>query len=203
MKEIVFLIDSGHGGFINGKYMTDPKIGKFFTFPSGETSYEGQINRLIKKQIIDKLTKAGFKAIDVCPTEIDLSMGTRCKIINAICEELGFLNCLLISQHSNAGKGTGFEIWTSPGQTLSDQYASVFATTFHVHFPEIAVREDRSDGDGDKEAKFTMLTETACPSILPEFLFFDNEKDYFLLKQPLTHSMYADMVVDFANRITK
>lgn len=202
MKNITFLIDSGHGGFIGGKYMTDPKIGKFHTFPSGETAYEGLINRLIKKQIIERLTKAGFRAIDICPTEIDLSMTTRCKIINAICAELGFLNCILICQHSNAGKGTGFEVWTSPGQTLSDQYASIFAATFTKYFPGIAVREDRSDGDGDKEAKFTMMTDSDCPSILPEFLFFDNEQDWMILKQPVTHATYGDMVVDFAKKIT-
>lgn len=198
----IFLIDSGHGGLINGQYQTDPTIGKFFRHHNGEIAYEGEINRLIKKQVIDKLSKEGFKVIDICPTELDLSLNTRVDAANLYCNQYGNNNCLFISLHSNAGGGTGFEIFTSPGQSRSDYYASLFMDKFKDHFPGIATREDLGDGDEDKEAKFYVLVHTKCPAILPEFLFFDNIDDWLFLKQPSTHVAYANMILDFAKSIT-
>jgi N-acetylmuramoyl-L-alanine amidase len=202
MKNKIFLIDSGHGGMINGVYQTDPKIGKFHVFPNGEIAREGVTNRLIKKVVIDTLTKEGFKAVDICPTELDLPLETRCDIVNLMCREYGDQNCIFISLHSNAGGGTGFEIFTSPGQSKSDLYATIFASTFHIHFPKIMVRQDLSDGDPDKESKFYVLVNTRCPAILPEFLFFDNEADWKLLKDPVTHQAYANMILDFIKRVS-
>jgi N-acetylmuramoyl-L-alanine amidase len=34
--------------------------------------------------------------------------------------------CFLVSIHSNAGGGTGWEVWTSVGETKSDEIASIF-----------------------------------------------------------------------------
>jgi N-acetylmuramoyl-L-alanine amidase len=202
MKDIILLIDSGHGGFINGVYQTDPKIGKFHEFPSGEVAYEGQINRLIKECIISAITQAGLKVIDVCPTELDLDLSTRCAIINSVVAQYGSQRCLMISQHSNAGGGTGAEIWTSPGKTLSDYYATEYMKSFKRFFPTIHIREDKTDGDVDKESNFYMLVNTVCPAILPEFLFFDNASDWNILKNSATHIIYAKMIVDFIKRVS-
>lgn len=202
MKEKIFLIDSGHGGFINGVYQTDPAKGKKFTFPNGETAYEGQINRLIKAIVMQRLAEEGFMALDVCPTELDLSLDARCDIVNRFCLEFGSDKCLLLSLHSNAGGGNGFEIFTAPGQSKSDLYATIYFATFKQHFPNIKLRADNSDGDPDKESKFYILIHTRCPAILPEFLFYDRWEDWQILKNPQTHKLYAEMIVDFAKRVT-
>lgn len=202
MKDLTFLIGSGHGGMLRGVYQTDPKIGKFYRFPDGQTSYEGVINRLIKKQVMEYLTQGGFRAVDVCPTEADLSLYTRCAIINSLCNEFGAHKCLLIDLHSNAGGGRGFEIFTTIGKTQSDVYATIFASIFRKFFPGIPVREDQSDGDPDKESKFYMLVNSSCPAILTEFLFFDNAEDWFLLKNPATHKLYAQMILNFVKQVT-
>lgn len=201
MKDIVFLLDSGHGGMINGVYQTDPKIGKYFRFPDGEIAYEGVVNRQIKKLVLEKMTSKGIRAVDVCPSELDLSLDARCDYVNLLCREYGNTNCLLISLHSNAGQGTGFEIWTSPGQNKSDEYATKFFNLFATYFPTMALRQDKSDGDPDKESRFYILVNTKCPAILTEFLFYDNRKDWEVLKDPATHIRYANMICDFALNI--
>ena len=194
----VFLLDLGHGGIIDGVYQTYPK--KMYSFESGEVAYEGVLNREIGKRVIHKLDAYGFKCINICPTEVDVPLGVRADVVNRYCEEYGTDECLLISLHSNSGKGTGFEIWTSPGQTKSDRYAELFYDTFKSMFPDVRLRSDTSDGDHDKESAFYILQETNCPAILPEFLFFDNWQDFQLLKSPVFQNRYADMILEFVKR---
>lgn len=197
----VFLFDSGHGGMLNNISQTDPKAGKYFGFPSGEVAYEGVINRQIKGEVLELFNKNGLSAVDVCPTELDLTLDTRCDIVNSLCDQYGNDRCVFVSLHSNAGGGRGFEIWTSPGQTKSDKYADYFVNSFAVRFPEVKIRKDISDGDADKESKFYVLVNTKCPAILPEFLFFDNYEDYQLLKRPDIRTRYVNAILDFGKFI--
>jgi len=196
---MIILIDKGHGGFIDGVYQTAPK--KMYEFESGEVAYEGRLNRQIGDKLLARLKAEGIKCIDICPTEMDIPLSTRVNIINEYCNKYGASNCLLISLHGNAGKGTGFEIWTSPGQTKSDEYATQFFNKFKEHFPDVKLRKDISDGDPDKESAFYILKNTNCPAILPEFLFFDNWQDFLLMKDHTFQYRYAEMMVDFVKEI--
>lgn len=197
MKTI--LLDSGHGGMINGVYQTAPA--KMFVHKDGTTAYEGLLNRYVKKYVMGLMDKEGVQYVDVCPTDLDVSLETRCDVINDYCDLYGKDNCLLISLHSNAGNGNGFEIWTSPGQTKSDQYATKFYNEFHLKFPKIIGRKDESDKDPDKESKFFILVNTDCPSILPEWLFFDNYQDWCYQRIPINQMAYARMIVDFCKTL--
>ena len=200
MANKTFLIDSGHGGMLNGVYQTPEKNGKQYTFTNGETAYEGVLNREIKKYVIDIFEQEGLRIIDICPTQIDIELDERVDMVNLYCREYGANNCLLISLHSNAGKGTGFEIWTSEGQTKSDRYASMFGEVFMASFPDIKFRRDTKQGDIPKDAAFYILKYTKCSAILPEFLFFDMWKDYQKIKDPVYQMRYAKMIFDFAFR---
>jgi len=106
-------------------------------------------------------------------------------------------NLVGISLHSNAGKGTGFEVYTSVGETRSDKYAQILCKELKKRFPEIVFRQDTVDGDFDKEAHFYILKNTKCPWILPECLFFDNYEDYKKLIDPEFQDQYADTLVNF------
>jgi N-acetylmuramoyl-L-alanine amidase len=89
-----------------------------------------------------------------------------------------------LSIHSNAGGGTGFEVFTSPGQTKSDKVANVFCDNYKRFFPDFKFRAGYADGDADKEADFYVLRKTDCPALLVENLFFDNRSEAeFLLSE--------------------
>jgi len=197
--ERVILIDAGHGGMIDGLYQTAPD--KMFIHQNGEIAYEGVINRQVKKEVKKLLTFYNIRHIDVCPTELDVDLNTRVNVINAYCDAYGPNNCLLISLHCNAGGGEGFEIWTSPGATRSDIYATAFMKEYRLSFPEIRLRKDESDGDVDKESLFYILVNSKCPAILPEWLFFDNYEEFKIQSEPREQLKYAEMIVRFIKKV--
>ena len=196
MAELTFLIDKGHGGMIHNSYTTAPK--KMYRHGPQDVAYEGVINRKVGDMVIEEMKRRQLRVIDIVPTELDVNLDVRVDIINAYCRRY---NCLLISLHMNAGKGTGFEIWTSPGATKSDKYATLFAEYYMDAFPDEHIRKDESDGDIDKESAFYILVNSKCPAILPEWLFFDNPKDWEIQKNPAMQKKYAIMIVDFCQNI--
>lgn len=197
--EKIFLLDSGHGGMIDGMYQTAPK--KMFQHENGEIAYEGVVNRLVKEKTISLFKQNNIRYVDICPTELDLSLNTRCDIANSVCDQYGNDNCLFISLHMNAGKGTGFEIYTSPGATKSDPFADLYMDQYEFYFPGHSLRKDTSDGDVDKESLFYVLVNTKCPAILPEWLFFDNYNDWVIQRDPTQQQKYAEMILNFAKRV--
>ena len=165
-----WLIDAGHGGMHEGKYMTDPKWGKFYKHPTF-TAYEGVTNRKIASLLITKLEDAGIDSVQIHHDYWDTSLSGLVSMANAITG-----NKVYLSIHSNAGKGKGFEVFTSKGETKSDKLADVFCEHLIFDFPEYPLRQDVRDGDKDKEEDFYVLKKTNCPAVLVELLFFDEIK---------------------------
>lgn len=192
-----WLIDAGHGGFMGGQYMTAPD--KMFEHSPSEIFYEGVFNRQIKDLLIAELWDNNIDSIDVCPTELDVPLSVRVDVVNSYCEK--YENSVLLSLHSNAGGGSGFEVWTSYGQTKSDHIAYVCGKQLMDSFPDIKFRSDVSDGDLDKEAAFYILKWSACPAILPECLFYDNYNDYLLLIEPDFREAYVKALAKFIKKI--
>ena len=173
MNRIHWQIDAGHGGMIAGKYVTAPA--KMFTFPDGFTVYEGVFNRAVVAKLAYLLgnEKIPFSLVSNCPHDAPLT--ERKNIINhKHSEEKN--NSIMVSVHGNAGGGTGFEVFTTRGETASDKIATVFFNELSKEFPGKRMRPDISDGDVDKEANFTVLM-CKPPAILTENLFFDQRAD--------------------------
>lgn len=182
MSNYTWVIDAGHGGLDKeGKYTTDPTKGKFFTFPDGFTIYEGVINRQIANKLHNALKQLGIEFALVYDEVEDWSLTKRVALVNKLHKKYG--NCILLDLHSNAGggKGKGIELFTSPGETDSDPLAHMFAKIYMNHFPEWPFRKDIVTKELDKEANFTMVTDTHCPAILFENFFFDERKQADLL----------------------
>lgn len=79
-----------------------------------------------------------------------------------------------ISVHCNSGppgQGDGFEVFTGPGQTVSDALAVDLFTAYASAFPHKRKRMDLSDADEDKEANFTVLVRTQAGAALFELEF--------------------------------
>lgn len=163
------IIDAGHGNNSPGKRSPIWKDGKQL--------FEWEFNRDIATRIAHKLGAAGVRNRLLVTEKEDIQLSERCRRVNNICRMHGKDNCILISIHSNAGGGTGFEVFTSPGNTKADEYATIMLDSLKYSFPKEKIRTDYSDGDADKEARFYMLQKSQCPAILTENLFMDNEKD--------------------------
>lgn len=187
------ILDAGHGGLIDGVYQTAGKRS-----PDWENGvlYEGVSNRAFMFQICEILKKNNVPFEIVHGGNDDIPLDKRVKIINKI----GFDNpyAYLISIHSNAGGGTGFEFFTSIGETRSDKIATRIDQFFKQSFGNsIAFRNDYSDGDPDKESNFYILSKTVCPAVLLELLFMDNRYDYNLLWDETVRAKISETIAEF------
>lgn len=185
---IHWIIDNGHGGMINGKYVTAPA--KMYTFPDGFKVCEGVFNRSVVAKLAYMLTTEGIPFSLCVPENKDISLTERKRRTNEINLNRGG-NTIFLSVHGNAGGGTGFEVFTTRGETKSDPIAAVFFDELRKEFPGKRMRSDITDGDVDKEANFTVLM-CQPPAVLTENLFFDNRSDAELM-----------MSDDGQNRISK
>jgi N-acetylmuramoyl-L-alanine amidase len=93
---------------------------------------------------------------------------------------------LLVSVHANSFRvpqAHGFEVWTSPGDTASDPIATRIYKSAKRTFPTITGRPDLSDGDPDKEARFTVLMGPQA-AVLVETAFISNPREEAWLADP-------------------
>lgn len=168
MKKFI-IIDAGHGNNSPGKRSPIWKDGKQLL--------EWEFNRDVAERIAHKLGAMYIPNRLLVTEKEDIQLSERCRRVNNICRIHGKDNCILISIHANAGGGTGFEVFTSPGNTKADEYASSLLKELGYEFPKEKIRTDYSDGDADKEAGFYILKHTQCPALLSENMFMDNETD--------------------------
>lgn len=202
------VIDAGHGGLKNGRYVT---AGKRYKFEDGTVIYEGVINRAIGRILAQRLKSAGIPYFQTTlDTEEDTSLMERVHQANAY--YMANRNCYLLSIHSNAasndteGKGntaSGFEIYTSLGQTKSDDLANIASRFYKKLFPEFPFRENKTEGGEykNKEAAFTVLTKTKCPAFLVENLFYDNKKEAMFLLGDEGQKRIADCLFQIVQEI--
>jgi len=188
MSKYLYLIDPGHSGLDeNGNYITAPsKMYKHEDF----TFYEGVWNRRVARVLCDMLAVEGIDHKLLVPEEDDVSLRERVRRANELHVIPGGKKVIFISIHANAGKGKGYEIYTSPGQTFSDKVADCLFEGYEKLFPDKVQRTDYSDGDKDKEARFTVLIDTKCPAVLTESGFMDRrEEALWMLSEQGTHDV--------------
>lgn len=167
-KNNIIILDNGHGLETLGKRSPDGVFREY------------RWCRDFVKLLKSKLEYWGYKVIELVPEEEDISLSARVNRANEIYTLHN--NCILISIHNNAaGDGskwynaTGWEAWTSEGNTRSDKLAEIFYE--EAELKGLKTRKDLSDMDADKEANFTILTKTKCPAVLTENMFMDSKKD--------------------------
>lgn len=170
-NKMMIILDNGHGFDTYGR--ASP------VWPDGSQLFEWEFARDIVKRIKVGLDKREIKSTILIPEAIDVYLRVRTDRANAIYKK--HPDSFLISVHGNMamnpGEGAGWEIWTSPGETESDEIATVFFESAKKHLPQFKMRSDHSDGDPDKESKFWILVHTLCPAVLTENLFYDNENE--------------------------
>lgn len=171
-KMVLVILDNGHGVDTTGKRSP--------VWPDGSQLFEYEFNRNIVDRIAKELGNLGIEYRILVPETKDIPLTERVKRANDIYRN-NKGKCFLVSIHANAGKGTGWEVWTSVGITKSDDIATIFWNEMKQEFPQEKMRLDTSDNDVDKEKNFTILYNTWCPAILTENFFMDTEKDCRLI----------------------
>lgn len=209
MKTVHVLLDAGHGGMVNGQYVTPGKRSpKWSDLPQ---LFEGVQNREIVGLLKSKLTAANIRFTDVVSSNSDISLKQRVAKANSIYAK--DKSAIYISIHADAaGNGnedypaTGISVFTSPGQTKSDILAQdVFKSLDTKLGNSTKKRTDSTDGDSDKEAHFYVLTATTCPSILCELGFMTNRKECELMqtakwKEDCAQAIF-EAILNYSNKI--
>jgi N-acetylmuramoyl-L-alanine amidase len=147
-------IDAGHGGHDSGA------VG-----PTGFLEKDATLNVAL---LLGSLLQGACHVIYTRQTDVFLSLTERAQIANRQGADV------FVSVHCNAGppgQGTGFEVWTYPGQTASDWLATDLFNAYAAEFPTLTKRMDVSDGDIDKESRFTVLQKTNMAAALFELEF--------------------------------
>ena len=180
-SKFLWIFDNGHGGIIDGIYQTPGKRSPIWS--NGSQLFEGEFNR----SIVDRLGKlcqdANIDYVNLVDTNLDISLSKRTAKANEIYRNTN-KPCIYVSIHANGfteESANGWEVYTSKGETKSDEIATILFEKAQAEFPTHKMRIDTKDGDPDKEANFYVLKHTAMPAILSENFFMTNEKECKLL----------------------
>lgn len=185
------LIDAGHGIDTPGKRSPDGAFREYLW------------NREIADLVLEDLAIDGYDASLVVTETNDIALKTRVNRVNAVCNDLGAGNVILVSIHSNAaGNGkdwmnaTGWSCYTTKGETKSDVLAECLYDAFERAFPDRKIRKDMQDGDRDWEEDFYIIQKTKCPAVLIENYFYDNREECHWLLQEAVKVRIAMAIED-------
>lgn len=161
----VVLLDAGHGGMINGLYQTSGKRSP--VWEDGSVLYEGECNRAIKSRVMEMLHMEGIRYVDINPQQTDLSLQDRVSKANTYNSN----ESIFVSIHSNAGGGTGCEVFTSENcSESSTKLAKLFEEKYSSYFPNERWR-------GIRKRNFYVVKNTNMPAVLIESFFMDTEEE--------------------------
>ncbi len=195
-NRFVVFVDSGHGGIDDsGRYTTSGKRAYHdgVELHDNGNYYEGFENRIVAEQFIQELTSEGIQSIRLYHPYLDTSLSVRTRLVNDYLNR-GYFG-YLISFHSNAISSsnsptklentTGFCVYTTKGDTLSDKIAEIHFKNVFDNFSDWNLRTQKAtDSDSDFEANFQVLRQTDTEqnsgrfgAILEEFGFHTSKQD--------------------------
>ena len=175
------MIDPGHAG-----PNTDPGA------VNGTTGLqEADVALVISRLVENYLTAVGYE-VKLTRTDWEQPETDDLSYRTALANDWGA--DIFISLHCNSvanPSAKGFEVWTSPGDTLGDKLATCIYEQIVAEFPDRVGRVDYSDGDPDKESRFYVLIHTDAPACLVEMAFISNDEEAALLADAVWQERYA------------
>ena len=173
------VLDAGHGGHDTGA------IG-----PTG--LHESIVALDIARRMC---SIAGLRGVSVILTRTDdtfVPLPLRAGISNAAGAYV------FVSIHCNAAvsqEASGYEVWTTPGQTKSDPIATEIFDALRAAFPREKGRSDLGDGDVDREANFAVLRLTVCPAVLVETGFISHPETEAVMRTDAWRDLMAQTIL--------
>lgn len=206
MSRYTWLLDPGHGGFIDGVYQTAGKRSPLF--PDGSQFFEGEFTRDIARRIValsdgsygnglrsrrlrNKVNRAKFSldVVNLVDTEEDVPLRTRVNTANQIHREKR--NCIYISIHANAhGMGRSFKDPKAKARGTCTFYhyksskGEVLAESLQRWLADLTPFRNRGIRANETWANFYVLRKTHMPAVLSENGFMTNFDDATLLMDP-------------------
>lgn len=182
------LLVAGHGGMVNGKYVTPGKRSP--VWPDGRQYFEGVGNREIVCKLHNLCVANGIDSVVLVPENEDISLGERVRRADAIYTKRK--DSILVEIHSNAfsdPKANGFCVFTSKGYTKSDEHAKVITDAWVKNMLDVRNR-------GLQEENFYCIKNTKCPAILIETMFHTNEYECKILldeQDRIVHALFEGL----------
>ena len=177
-KNITVLLDNGHGKETPGKRSP--------IWNDGSQLFEWEYNRKVVDGIISRLNELNIDNVKITPEDKDIPLSERASRVNKICMAK---KCIFISVHCNAGKGTGWEVFSTNSKNNSDKLADTFIEVYKEKFPDKKCR-------GHKESDFTVIYKSNCPCVLTENFFMDTESDCKFLMSEEGYKRVVDLHVE-------
>lgn len=175
------MIDPGHAG-----PNTDPGA------VNGTTGLqEADVALVISRLVENYLTAVGYE-VKLTRTDWEQPETDDLSYRTALANDWGA--DIFISLHCNSAvnpSAKGYEVWTSPGDTMGDELATCIYKQIAAEFPDQVGRCDYSDGDPDKESQFYVLMYTDAPACLVEVAFISNNEEASLLADAAWQDRYA------------
>ena len=177
MKDLVVILDAGHGINTPGKCAPDKSL------------YEWQWNREIVAMLCERLYGLeNIQTVILVPEEHDVPLKERVRRVNTIYHDAKIegKECLLISVHINAAghgtwnKASGWSCWVS--NNASDK-SKKFAQISYREAVLLGLQGNRVVPEEQYwTSNFYILKCTPCPAVLTENMFQDNQEDVAFLK---------------------
>lgn len=189
LNKLTILVNPGHAPNTPGKCSPDKSL------------YEWEWNLLTAQLTVRSLICSGFKAELVRAMDEKVSLTGPVSHANKLCSKIGKENVLFVSIHCDAAAGPGWHhakgwsIWTSVGETASDQLATCIYHAAEQVMPGRTLRKQMSDGDVDYEKNYYVLYKTNCPAVLIENGFMNDREECEWLKSDESKALAAETIV--------
>lgn len=186
------VLDCGHSKKTAGKRSPD---GRFLEY---------EHNRKLGRAIGKRLTELGISWCFTYDTERedDLSLTERAGVANRMSKMYGNKNVILISLHHNAAgngkdfvKASGFEVYTTKGDTVSDKYADIV-----MEEAEKVLKPLGRKMRGHREYNFTVIYKTVCPAILIEYGFYTDKEEMEWMLTDEALNAFVELTVNSIQR---
>lgn len=172
MKNLLVIIDNGHGANTKGKCAPDKSL------------YEWKWTREIALHLYKQLTLNGYDSVLLVPEDKDISLSERVKReknITKQAKKAGKETCLISIHIDAAGKDGKWKTARGLSVRVSPESSENSKKLAQLLYAEAEARGLQGDRYVPKEkywiGDYTILNDTSCPAVLTENLFQDNKED--------------------------